>query len=276
MTHWDTLNKENSNLVAFFNMSHCVICSPVWRFCTTWLLSCKRPIWLLLTCFMAVFLFHEKQETLTLNIPRQASHSQPMHTPQSLTLGASMAVYVSPGGTWYPSVYSLKWWISASMDSYNDVNTPEYLLKNSTGKATTRSFSMEETYFHFRSLRWRDFCIIYFDFAWRHLVQALEWNQKRSWEFEHLHQPRARFKPTPTVRRHFPALDADYTYTVFSCNSDWFLWITESTVIGVIAFSRAWRWLHVHCVFLQLWLVPLNQWIYCDWRNWKLNFQVRK
>ena len=155
-------------------------------------------------------------------------------------------------------------------------HTGMFAKEQHTGKATTRSFSLEETYFHFRSLRWRDFCIIYFDFAWRHLVQALEWNQKRSWEFEHLHQPRARFKPTPTVRRHFPALDADYTYTVFSCNSDWFLWITESTVIGVIAFSRAWRWLHVHCVFLQLWLVPLNHSIYCNWRNWKLNFQVRK
>ena len=35
MTHWDMLNKENSNLVAFFNMSQCVICSPVWQFCTT-------------------------------------------------------------------------------------------------------------------------------------------------------------------------------------------------------------------------------------------------
>ena len=32
MTHWDMLNKENSDLVAFFNMSQCVICSPVWRF----------------------------------------------------------------------------------------------------------------------------------------------------------------------------------------------------------------------------------------------------
>ena len=32
MTHWDMLNKENSNLVAFINMSQCGICSPVWRF----------------------------------------------------------------------------------------------------------------------------------------------------------------------------------------------------------------------------------------------------
>ena len=31
MTHWNMLNKENSNLVALFNMSQCVICSPVWR-----------------------------------------------------------------------------------------------------------------------------------------------------------------------------------------------------------------------------------------------------
>ena len=33
MMHWDMLNKEN--LVAFFNMSQCVIYSLVWRFCTT-------------------------------------------------------------------------------------------------------------------------------------------------------------------------------------------------------------------------------------------------
>ena len=32
MTHGDTLNEENSDLVALFNMSQCVICSPVWRF----------------------------------------------------------------------------------------------------------------------------------------------------------------------------------------------------------------------------------------------------
>ena len=44
MTHWDKLNKENSNLVALFIMSQRVICSPVWRFCTTWSLSCKGPI----------------------------------------------------------------------------------------------------------------------------------------------------------------------------------------------------------------------------------------
>ena len=44
MTHWAMLNKENSNLMALFNMPRCVICSPVWRFCTTWSLSCKGPI----------------------------------------------------------------------------------------------------------------------------------------------------------------------------------------------------------------------------------------
>ena len=32
MTHGDMLNKEKSKLVALFNMSQCVICSPVWRF----------------------------------------------------------------------------------------------------------------------------------------------------------------------------------------------------------------------------------------------------
>ena len=42
--HWDMLNKENSNLVALFIMSQCVICSPVWLFCTTWSLSLKGLI----------------------------------------------------------------------------------------------------------------------------------------------------------------------------------------------------------------------------------------
>ena len=44
MTHWDMLNKENWNLVALFNMCHCVNCSPVRQFCTMWSLSCKGPI----------------------------------------------------------------------------------------------------------------------------------------------------------------------------------------------------------------------------------------
>ena len=32
MAYWDMLNKENSYLVAFLNMSHCDSCSPVLRF----------------------------------------------------------------------------------------------------------------------------------------------------------------------------------------------------------------------------------------------------
>ena len=44
MTHRAMLNKENSNLVVLFDMSQCLICSPVWRFCTTCSLSCKGPI----------------------------------------------------------------------------------------------------------------------------------------------------------------------------------------------------------------------------------------
>ena len=35
MTHLNMLNEENSNLVALFNISRCIICPPVWRFCTT-------------------------------------------------------------------------------------------------------------------------------------------------------------------------------------------------------------------------------------------------
>ena len=31
ITHWDMLNKENSNMAALFHTSLCVICSPVWR-----------------------------------------------------------------------------------------------------------------------------------------------------------------------------------------------------------------------------------------------------
>ena len=34
------------------------------------------------------------------------------------TLGASMPVYVAPGGTWKPSVNNLKWWIRASIEFY--------------------------------------------------------------------------------------------------------------------------------------------------------------
>ena len=44
MTHWDMLNKTTKFEFSLFNMAQCFICSPVWRFCTTWSLSCKRPI----------------------------------------------------------------------------------------------------------------------------------------------------------------------------------------------------------------------------------------
>ena len=32
MTHWDVLKKATKFEVSLFNMSQCVICSPVWRF----------------------------------------------------------------------------------------------------------------------------------------------------------------------------------------------------------------------------------------------------
>ena len=32
MTHWDMLNKAAIFEFSLFNMSQCVICSPVWRF----------------------------------------------------------------------------------------------------------------------------------------------------------------------------------------------------------------------------------------------------
>ena len=44
MSHWDLLNKATKFEFSLFNISQYIICSPVWRFCTTWLLSCKRPI----------------------------------------------------------------------------------------------------------------------------------------------------------------------------------------------------------------------------------------
>lgn len=43
----DTLGhvaQRKFSILALFIMSRFVICSPVWRFCATWLLSCKRPI----------------------------------------------------------------------------------------------------------------------------------------------------------------------------------------------------------------------------------------
>ena len=44
-THYDMLNKENPNLVAFpFNMSQWVICSPVWRFVPRDRSAAKGPL----------------------------------------------------------------------------------------------------------------------------------------------------------------------------------------------------------------------------------------
>ena len=44
MTHWDMLSKATKFELSLFNMVQCVICSPVWRFWTTRLLSCKGLI----------------------------------------------------------------------------------------------------------------------------------------------------------------------------------------------------------------------------------------
>jgi len=38
------LNKENSNLVALFNMSQCVICPRVWRFAPRDRSAAKGPL----------------------------------------------------------------------------------------------------------------------------------------------------------------------------------------------------------------------------------------
>ena len=48
MTHWEMLNKGNSNLVALFNMTYCVICSPVWRFVPRDRSAAKGPLGLVL------------------------------------------------------------------------------------------------------------------------------------------------------------------------------------------------------------------------------------
>ena len=45
MTLWDMLNKENSNLEAFFNMSQCITCSPVWRFLYHVIVQLQRAHW---------------------------------------------------------------------------------------------------------------------------------------------------------------------------------------------------------------------------------------
>ena len=60
MTHWDLLNKANKFEFSLFNMSEYIICSPVWRFCTTWLLSCKRPIASYAVVFYDINIFHHK------------------------------------------------------------------------------------------------------------------------------------------------------------------------------------------------------------------------
>ena len=44
MMHWNMLKKAIKFEFSSFNMFKCVIGSPVWRFCTTRLLSCKWPI----------------------------------------------------------------------------------------------------------------------------------------------------------------------------------------------------------------------------------------
>lgn len=63
MMYWNRLNKGNSNLVALFNLSQCVICSPLWRFCTTRSFNCIGPIILFdckifVTCTSLVMQYH--------------------------------------------------------------------------------------------------------------------------------------------------------------------------------------------------------------------------
>lgn len=63
MMYWNRLNKENSNLVALFNLSQCVICSPLWRLCTMRSFNCIRPIILFdckifVTCTSLVMQYH--------------------------------------------------------------------------------------------------------------------------------------------------------------------------------------------------------------------------
>ena len=46
-SHWDKTNNANYHFklcMAFLVFFQCDFCSPAWRFCTTWMASCKGPI----------------------------------------------------------------------------------------------------------------------------------------------------------------------------------------------------------------------------------------
>ena len=45
MTHWDMLNKATKFEFSLFNMSPCVICSPVWQFLPRDRSAAKAPYW---------------------------------------------------------------------------------------------------------------------------------------------------------------------------------------------------------------------------------------
>ena len=65
MSHWDMLKKATKFEFSLFNMFQYVICSPVWRFCSTWLLSCKRPIWqpsAMSSCYHQRAIVHSKYD----------------------------------------------------------------------------------------------------------------------------------------------------------------------------------------------------------------------
>ena len=66
-SHWEKTNKENYHLklcMSFFVLSQCDFCSPAWRFCTTWMASCKGPI----VCFVVKSGFSQK--ILVLKLPQ--------------------------------------------------------------------------------------------------------------------------------------------------------------------------------------------------------------
>ena len=69
-SHWHKTNKGNyhlkvCNMSFFFVLSQYDFCSPAWRFCTTWMASCKEPI----KCFRAQYPLLSIRRHLNMTVP---------------------------------------------------------------------------------------------------------------------------------------------------------------------------------------------------------------
>ena len=53
------------DMSSFFGLSHCIPCSPSWRFCTTLITSCKRPILLQLVIYLILGWLWKPQQHLS-------------------------------------------------------------------------------------------------------------------------------------------------------------------------------------------------------------------